>query len=48
MARELKRVGVVHEFVPIPGGGHGFDRDMTDPRTVGVFKRIIAFLTKVV
>ena len=45
MARELKRVGVVHEFVPIPGGGHGFDRDMTDPRTVSAFNKVIAFLS---
>src|SRR6266403_693076 len=25
MAAELKRVGVVHEFLSIKGGGHGFD-----------------------
>jgi acetyl esterase/lipase len=46
MVRELERAGVVHQFVPIPGGEHGFDREMTDPRTVSTFNKVIAFLTK--
>ncbi len=46
MVRELERAGVTYEFVPAPGGEHGFDREMTDPRTVSAFNRVIAFLTR--
>ena len=46
MARELERAGVVYEFVPIPGGGHGFDWEMTEPRAASVFDRVIAFITR--
>ncbi len=46
MARELERAGVAHEFVPISGGEHGFDREMTDPRTVSAFGKVIAFLKR--
>jgi acetyl esterase/lipase len=46
MARELERAAVIHEFVPIPGGGHGFDREMTDPRTVSAFNKVVAFLAR--
>ncbi|HTS29967.1 MAG TPA: alpha/beta hydrolase [Bryobacteraceae bacterium] len=44
MAKELERNGVEHEFVRIPGGGHGFDRDMSDPRAADAFHRVMAFL----
>jgi acetyl esterase/lipase len=46
MARELEGAGVTHEFVPITGGEHGFDREMTNPRIVTVFNKVIAFLTR--
>ena len=46
MARELKRVGVEHEFVTISGGGHGFDGNVDDPQTVKAFGRVMAFLDK--
>lgn len=44
MAEELKKNGVVHETIPVSGGGHGFDHDMKDPQTVQAFDRVIAFL----
>jgi dipeptidyl aminopeptidase/acylaminoacyl peptidase len=31
MAEQLKRHGVEHELITIPGGGHGFDRAMQTP-----------------
>ncbi|HET6572504.1 MAG TPA: alpha/beta fold hydrolase [Fimbriiglobus sp.] len=47
MAAELKRVGVVHEFISIPGGGHGFDgKGMQDADVSAAFDRIEAFLKK--
>lgn len=46
MARELKRVGVEHELIPISGGGHGFDSKVDDPQTVKAFERVMAFLDK--
>jgi acetyl esterase/lipase len=46
MARELERAGVAYEFVPIPGGEHGFDMEMTDPRAVSAFGKVIAFLKR--
>ena len=46
MARELKRVGIEHEFVQIPGGGHGFDGKADDPQTVKAFERVLGFLDK--
>ncbi len=46
MAAELERAGVVHEFVPIPNGEHGFDREMTDPLTASAFNKVIAFLAR--
>lgn len=45
MAKELARVGVDHELITIPGGGHGFDRAGTnDPEVATVFNRVIVFL----
>lgn len=46
MARELKRLRVEHEFIPIPEGGHGFDGKVDDPQTVRAFERVMAFLNK--
>jgi acetyl esterase/lipase len=46
MARELDRAAVAHELVTIPGGGHGFDREMTDPRIAGAFNKAITFLAR--
>jgi acetyl esterase/lipase len=46
MARELKRVGITYEFTPIPGGGHGFDRDTANPLAVSAFNKVIEFLTR--
>ena len=46
MARELKRVGIEHEFITISGGGHGFDGNVDDPQTVKAFERVMAFLDK--
>jgi acetyl esterase/lipase len=45
MAAELKRVGVVHEFISIPGGGHGFDgKGLSDPDVSAAFDKIEKFL----
>ncbi len=47
MAAELKRVGVVHEFISIKGGGHGFDgKGMQDAGVSAAFDRIEKFLRK--
>lgn len=47
MAAELKRVGVVHEFITIKGGGHGFDgKGMQDADVSAAFDRIERFLKK--
>ena len=47
MAKELKRVGVPHEFMSIKGGGHGFDgKGMKDANVADAFDRIEAFLKK--
>lgn len=44
MANELKRNGVAADFVRIPGGAHGFDRNPGDPQVGAAFDRVIAFL----
>jgi acetyl esterase/lipase len=44
MAAELKRAGVEHELVTIPGGGHGFDGRVDDPIVAKAFERVLAFL----
>jgi dipeptidyl aminopeptidase/acylaminoacyl peptidase len=43
MADALRRAGVNHELVTIPGGGHGFDAaDTTAARAA--FARVLGFL----
>jgi dipeptidyl aminopeptidase/acylaminoacyl peptidase len=44
MAGELKRAGVEHDLVTIPGGGHGFDGRADDPVVARAFDRAIEFL----
>ena len=44
MADELKRRGIEHETVILPGLPHGFDRAMDDPRVAGAFEKSLAFL----
>lgn len=44
MARELQRHDVECEFIRIPGGAHGFDAKMDDPRVAAAFERVLAFL----
>ena len=46
MSRELKRLGVEHEFIPISEGGHGFDGKVDDPQSIRAFERVMAFLDK--
>lgn len=48
MAAELERVGVPHEMITIPHGGHGFDRangGLKDPTNKNAFDRVLAFLS---
>jgi acetyl esterase/lipase len=45
MSEELRRQGVAHEFVAMPGMGHGFDRAMDDPRVADAFEKSLRFLT---
>jgi acetyl esterase/lipase len=44
MDRALTKAGVDHEFVPIPGGAHGFDRQMDDPGIENAFRKVLSFL----
>ncbi len=46
MAKELKRRRVEHEFIAMPGHGHGFDREMGDPAVAAAFDRVMAFLQR--
>src|ERR1043165_5705661 len=47
MAKELKRVGVPHEFISLPGYGHGFDgKGMKDAKVAAAFDQVEAFLKK--
>lgn len=47
MAAELRRVGVDHELVSVPGGEHGFDaKGMKDADVSAAFDRIEMFLSK--
>jgi len=46
MNQELERHHVAHEFITMPGRGHGFDRDMQDPEVAAAFDRALAFLKK--
>ena len=44
MARALERRGVRHEFIAMPGRGHSFDMDMSDPMIAAAFDRVLSFL----
>jgi acetyl esterase/lipase len=46
MNKELERHHVAHEFITMPGRGHGFDRDMQDPEVAAAFDRALVFLKK--
>jgi len=47
MAQELKRFGVEHELITIPGGGHGFDgAGVSGPLVADALKRVMSFLKK--
>jgi len=46
MTKELERHHVRHEFVPVPGRGHGFDREMQAPDVATAFEQVLAFLKK--
>jgi acetyl esterase/lipase len=47
MAAELKKHGVVHDFISIKNGGHGFDgAGMKDAKVAAAFDQVIAFLKK--
>jgi acetyl esterase/lipase len=44
MARELERQGVEHEFISMPGRGHGFDGALDDGPVKEAFNKVLAFL----
>ena len=44
MAKELERHGIQHEFIEMPGRGHMFDQDMSDPTIAATFDRVLSFL----
>ena len=46
MAEELKRHGVEHELITIPGGPHGFDRAMDKPEISAIFDRAVQFIAR--
>jgi acetyl esterase/lipase len=46
MVEGLASLGVRHEFVTIPGGGHGFDGAMESPVVKAAFERIRRFLAE--
>jgi acetyl esterase/lipase len=46
MAKELERKGVQHEFIAMPGKGHSFDTDMSDPTIAAAFDRVLSFLNR--
>ena len=47
MAAELKKQGVVHEFISIKGGSHGFDgKGAKDAQVAAAFDRVLVFLKK--
>ena len=43
MAKELERRGVLHDFIAIPGRGHLFDKDMSDPMIAAAFDQVCRF-----
>ena len=46
MAKALDAEGVPHQFMAMPGRGHGFDSDMSDPQVAAAFDRVLSFLKK--
>lgn len=46
MAKELERKGIEHEFIAMPGKGHSFDTDMSDPTIAATFDRVLTFLRR--
>ena len=44
MDEELSRHQVRHEFITLPGRGHGFDSRMADPLVKDAFRRVLVFL----
>lgn len=44
MAGALREMGVEHRLISIPGGPHGFDRDLDDPVAGGAFGDAVEFL----
>ena len=46
MDRELNRQKIPHEFIRVPGGEHGFDGAMQDPKVKSIFERVLTFLSQ--
>jgi acetyl esterase/lipase len=46
MTKELERHHILHEFIPMPNRGHGFDREMQAPDVAAAFDQVLAFLKK--
>jgi dipeptidyl aminopeptidase/acylaminoacyl peptidase len=46
MDAALTRLGVEHEFVSVPGGGHGFDGGQSTPAARAALAGAMAFLDK--
>ncbi len=47
MADALRRAGVEHELIVMPGRGHGFDGvGLRDPDVAGAFDRVVGFLRR--
>jgi acetyl esterase/lipase len=46
MAGELERHGIRHEFITMPGLGHGFDEDNENPSVSAAFDRVLKFLER--
>jgi len=44
MAALFRQRGVQHEYIRVPGAGHGFDGRMNDPARAALFERAIDFL----
>jgi acetyl esterase/lipase len=46
MAEVFTQHDVEHEFITIPNGGHGFDRDMENPIVRDAFRSVLSFLER--
>ncbi|RPI24719.1 MAG: alpha/beta hydrolase [Acidobacteria bacterium] len=44
MDQALERKGVPHQLIRIAGGGHNFDANMKDPRTIWALEQVLSFL----